>query len=302
MLHVLEPEEGFLHGWFRPDLEPIRTIEPGDRLRWRTLDVGGGLTPMGPDRRRIQLDGPCMHGPVAVRGARPGDTLAVTLHEIVPGPWGWTLAGGEGFHNRELNRRLRVDREPRLVIPWTRQGDRFVDPDGFTVTARPFPGVLGVAAPEPWSGWFPHAGGGNMDCRELIAGTTLYLPVLVEGALLSVGDGHAYQGDGELSGTAIECPFEAIELEVQLRRDFPVVSPHIAQGDRWITLGFSDSLDRAVDDALNPMLDLLMREHAVGRARALALASLAVDVRITQLVNGTRGVHAVYEPGRLNGA
>lgn len=300
MLHRLEPEPDNLHAWFRPDRPPCLTIDPGDTVVWRTLDVSGGLTPMGPDRRRVQLaeEGPCLHGPVAVRGAQPGDTLRITIRAIELGAWGWTLSGGPGFHNGDLNRRLGVHDEPRLTIAWELEGDRAVDQDGFTVRPRPFPGMLGVAGPEPISGWFPHAGGGNMDCRELVVGSELYLPVLVPGALLSVGDGHAFQGDGELSGTAIECPFARLELVVELS-DLGVQSPHIRQNDRWITLGFSEDLDHAIEDALNPMLDLLMRRHGVSRTRALALASLAVDMRLTQLVNGRRGVHAVYHPERL---
>ncbi len=297
MLHNLSPDPATnLHGTFDPGRKPCLTVDPGDTVRWRTLDVSGGLTPMGPERRRVQLEGPCLHGPVAVRGARPGMTLAVTVEAIRTGAWGWTLSGGPGFHNGELNRRLRVFDLPRETITWTLTDDLATDQDGFQVRPRPFPGILGVAPEQPVSGWFPHRGGGNMDCRELIAGSTLYLPVMVEGALLSVGDGHAYQRDGELSGTAIECPFEAIDLRVELS-DQTFASPHIRQGDRWITLGFHEDLDQAIEDALNPMLDLLMRLHGVTRPRALALASVYVDIRLTQLVNGRRGAHAVYGMG-----
>lgn len=298
MQHSLEPGEGTLHGWFRPDRAPCLTVDSGDTVRFRTLDVGAGLGPMDERRTRFAMseEGPCLHGPVAVRGARPGDTLAVTVKEIRTASWGWTLSGGPGFLNQDLNRRLGVADEPRIVVRWQLEGDQGVDQDGYRTALRPFPGILGVAGPEPLQGWFPHAGGGNMDCPELTVGATLYLPVLVEGALLSVGDGHAAQGEGELSGTAIECPFERIELELELVDEPSVPGPHIRRGDRWVTLGFAEDLDDALAQALNLMLDLLMRLHGVGRARALALASVFVDLRFTQLVNGRRGVHAIYRP------
>lgn len=298
MQHHLEPGELTLHGWFRPDRPACLTVDPQDTVSFRTLDVGAGLGPMDEHRTRFPMseEGPCLHGPVAIRGARPGDTLAVTVKSIQSGSWGWTLSGGTGFLNQDLNRRLGVADETRLTVRWQLEDGQAIDQDGFRTALRPFPGILGVAGPEPLQGWYPHAGGGNMDCPELTVGATLYVPVLVEGALLSVGDGHAAQGEGELSGTAIECPFERIELQLELVDDPSVTSPHIRRGDRWVTLGFAEDLDEAISNALNPMLDLLMRMHQVSRARALALASVFVDLRFTQLVNGLRGVHAVYRP------
>jgi acetamidase/formamidase len=135
--------------------------------------------------------------------------------------------------------------------------------------------------------------GGNIDCRELTAGTTLYLPIAVEGGLFSVGDGHAAQGDGEVSSTAIECPMVSSRLTLSLRDDLSLSTPIARTRNAWITFGFDADLDEATLIALGAMLDLLERERGVTRLQALALASVAVDFRVTQIVNGVRGVHAI---------
>src|SRR4029077_18197230 len=135
-------------------------------------------------------------------------------------------------------------------------------------------------------------GGGIMDCKELVAGTTLYLPIPVEGALFSAGDGHAVQGDGEVSGTASEAPTRA-QLTFDLQ-DEPVLEWPVARLDgSWITLGFAEDISPAGDVALEVMLAVMGRERGVRGADALALASLVVDLRATQVVNGAQGAHAV---------
>ncbi|MBC7835236.1 MAG: acetamidase/formamidase family protein [Phycisphaerales bacterium] len=148
----------------------------------RAADVDDGAAAKVEPRDAVSDIGPCLCGPVAVRGARPGDTLEIAIEEVQPGPWGWTYAA-RGIATNQL---------------------------GQTAPLRPFLGTVGLAprAGEQVCPWTPRGSGGNMDCRELVAGTVLYLPVMAEGGLLSVGDGHAAQGDGELSGTAIECAME----------------------------------------------------------------------------------------------
>ena len=135
-----------------------------------------------------------------------------------------------------------------------------------------------------------------MDCRELVAGTTLLLPVAVEGGLLSVGDGHAAQGDGELSGTAIECAMEEVRIRVTVRSGVRIKGPRIKTAEGWITLGFGPTLDAASMQASSAMLDLLAEVLRLQRSDALALASSKVDLRITQQVNPVKGVHAVFRP------
>jgi acetamidase/formamidase len=149
------------------------------------------------------------------------------------------------------------------------------------------------------SGWFPRATGGNMDCKELGEGAVLYLPVEAPGALFSCGDAHAVQGDGEVSGMAIECMMARADLRFEVWDNFPITTPHIRNRNGWVTLGFGEDLDAATAVAINAMLDLIMRQHGVSRQDALSLASVTVDLRITQLVNGVRGVHAILPHGAI---
>jgi acetamidase/formamidase len=145
----------------------------------------------------------------------------------------------------------------------------------------------------------PRRSGGNVDCRLLVAGTTLYVPIPVDGALLMLGDGHAAQGDGEVSGTAIECPLEAAQVTLELRDDLDLRMPLARTADAWVAFGFDEELDRAAELALETMLDLMERELDVGRRDALALASVAVDLHVTQVVNEAKGVHAVLRDGAI---
>jgi acetamidase/formamidase len=169
------------------------------------------------------------------------------------------------------------------------------------VQTAPFLGVIGMPPPEPGlhSTVPPRRSGGNVDCRLLVAGTTLYVPIPVDGALLMLGDGHAAQGDGEVSGTAIECPLEAAQVTLELRDDLDLRMPLARTADAWVAFGFDEELDRAAELALETMLDLMERELDVGRRDALALASVAVDLHVTQVVNEAKGVHAVLRDGAI---
>jgi acetamidase/formamidase len=218
--------------------------------------------------------GHALAGPIAVRGARAGQTLSVRVDEVVPGSWGVTF--GEEH---------RIDWE--LEEGTGRHGDR-------RVKLAPFLGVIGMPPPEPGthSTIPPRPWGGNIDCKELTAGATLFLPIPVDGALLSAGDGHGAQGDGEVSGTAIECPVEA-QLTIGLRDDLTLEWPVARIDGAWLTFGFDEHLGVAARIAVDGMLDLLGREHGLERPEALALASIVVDLSVTQVVNQTLGVHAV---------
>jgi acetamidase/formamidase len=138
----------------------------------------------------------------------------------------------------------------------------------------------------------PRSCGGNIDCKELVAGTTLFLPIPVDGALLSAGDGHAAQGDGEVSQLAIEAPVERARLTISLRDGLRLGNPIAWTPDAWLTFGFDEDLDEAAAQAIDGMLELMRREHSLERREALALASIVVDLRVTQMVNGVRGIHA----------
>jgi acetamidase/formamidase len=162
------------------------------------------------------------------------------------------------------------------------------------VELRPFLGVLGMPPPEPGvhSTTPPRRHGGNIDCKELVAGSTLYLPIPVDGALFSAGDGHARQGDGEVSGTAIECPAGA-RVTLDVRDDLPLEWPCARIDGAWLTFGFDEHLGRAAKIAVDGMIELMGREHGLAADDALALASVVVDLRVTQVVNEQLGVHAV---------
>jgi acetamidase/formamidase len=277
-LHVLEPERATLHGHFSRDLPAALTVDPGDSIRFATpnagweLDDRSGFEP----RTSPEDDGHALAGPVAVRGAREGQTLAVHIDEVVPGPWGVTLT------------------EPPHRIHWTLDGEQWRASTGHVVPSRPFLGVLGM--PPVGAGVHstipPRPQGGNIDCKELVAGTTLYLPIPVAGALFSAGDGHAAQGDGEVSGTAIECPSSA-QLTLDLRDDLPLEWPCARLEHAWLAFGFDRDLTAAAWKATEGIVAVLEREHGLGRREALALASVVADLRVTQIVNDVLGVHAV---------
>ncbi|SDY39951.1 Acetamidase/formamidase [Modestobacter sp. DSM 44400] len=313
-MEILEPDERTLHGWFDPGLPAALTVDPGTTVRIGTLDSGWSTGPYtGPDTpeglaarpRHPAHDGAFGHaltGPVAVRGAEPGQVLTIRIDDVVPGAFGTTYCG---LRPTALNERLGVLAAP-VVHRWTLDGAAAIGRNqaGHSVALRPFLGVMGVPPAEPGrhSTTPPYWHGGNLDCRELVAGSTLYLPVTVPGGLLSVGDGHAAQGDGEVSGTAIECPMERVDLTLDVLPDLfgaPVRTPVAHTPAGWVTMGVADDLDEAMAIALDAMLDVLAALHGIGRSDALALASTVVSLRVTQVVNQVVGVHAVLPDGAV---
>ena len=302
-LHEIPLERRTLHGHFSRDLEPVAEVRPGDVIRFATLDADWGVEPPredGSQRERFspldeELDaGHALIGPVAVLGAVAGQTLEVGIEEVRVAPFGLSVAGG---WSTPLNDRLGVGEGKSRVLGWELDADAAVgrDRDGREVSLAPFLGVLGMPPPEPGvhETGPPRAWGGNLDCKELVAGTTLFLPIPVDGALFSAGDGHALQADGEVSSTAIECPLERAQLSLSLRDDLELTSPIARTWDSWLAFGLGESLDEAAGNAVDSMLVLMERELGLERRDALALASLVVDLRITQVVNGVQGVHAV---------
>ena len=275
--HELLLDASVLHGYFSRELAPAVTVDPGDTVHFHTPNAGwrvGRDEPFQP--RSPELDtGHALAGPIEVRGARVGQVLEVRIDEVVPGAWGVTFGGADH----------RVD--------WQLEGGvgRAL---GREVRLAPFLGVLGMPPAEPGSHSTipPRPSGGNIDCRELVAGTTLYLPIAVDGALFSAGDGHAAQGDGEVSGTAIEAPVEA-KVTLGVRDDLSLEWPIARVDGAWLTFGFDEHLGRAAKIAVDAMLDLMEREHGLAREDALALASVVVDLRVTQVVNQVLGVHAL---------
>jgi len=294
--HEIPLERRTLHGHFSPDLEPILTVDSGDSISFACLNSGWrtGEHELFAERRDGDLDaGHALIGPIQVRGARTGQTLAVGIDEVRIGAGGVTQAGG--WHT-PLNDRLGFDEGETLTLLWQLDADAASgrSDSGHEVALHPFLGVIGMPPAEPGnhSTAPPRPCGGNIDCQELVAGTTLFLPIPVDGALLSAGDGHAAQGDGEVSQLAIEAPVERAQLTLTVRDDLPLSNPIAWTPDAWLTFGFDEDLDEAAALAIDGMLELMGREHGVERREALALASIVVDLRVTQLVNGSRGIHA----------
>jgi acetamidase/formamidase len=309
-LHRLDPDARTLHGHFSRDLPPVLTVDPGDRVRFATLDAAWGELeqpdPYAAPRKFSPRDmardpGHALTGPVFVRGAEPGMTLEAHVHAIRPAAWGWSGAGG---FPTPINTRLGLAEPPTFALRWAIRADEgvAVDQQGRRLRIRPFMGVMATAPADPGrhATTPPRATGGNIDCKELVAGSVLHLPVVVPGALFSVGDGHALQGDGEVGQVAIECPMEAVEIEFRLARRM-ITMPRAETAAGWITFGFDADLDEAAYVALDQMVTLIGERHGMERKEALAFASLAVDLRVTQLVNGVRGVHAVLPHGVLPG-
>ena len=304
--YTLDPAPDTTRDVFSREHPPALTVDPGDTVIVGSLDASGHLerqTVPGEDRPKLIPDarGHCLTGPIEVRGAQPGDMLALRLVALRPGAWGWTVAGAL---DTPVTRRLGLADGPPSWLLWE------LDPDagkgttdtGFTRSLAPFLGVMGMAPPaEGEHSTIPPraAGGGNIDCRELVAGSTLFLPVTVPGALLYLGDGHAAQGDGEVGGTAIECPMTT-EAVLDLVTGRPLAVIHAETPAGRITFGFDSDLNAAMGDALDAMVTWMQALFSIEKAAALALASTTVDLRITQVANQVWGVHAVL-PAEVTG-
>jgi acetamidase/formamidase len=293
-LHEIPLERRTLHGHFSRDLEPILEIDSGDTIAFATLDAGWGLEPPrgdGSERRDFEprdpvLDkGHALIGPVEIRGAKAGQVLEVRVESVRVGPFGFTVAGGWSTF---LNDRLGVGDGESHVLVWDLDADDALarDSEGREFRLSPFLGVLGMPPDEPGvhSTGPPRRCGGNLDCKELVAGTTLFLPIPVDGARFSAG---------EVSTTAIECPLERAELTLVVRDDMELSGPVVLTEQAWVTLGLGGDLDEAMVGAVDAMLELIRCEYGLERREALALASVVVDLRVTQVVNGVVGVHAV---------
>jgi len=227
--------------------------------------------------------------------------LGVHVVALRPGTWGWTVAGAAAS---PVTQRLGLAGGSPSWLLWELDADagKATESRGFVRGLAPFLGVMGVAPAEPGehSTIPPRAGtGGNIDCRELVAGSTLYLPVEVPDALLYLGDGHAAQGDGEVGGTAIECPMTS-EVVIDVAPDRPLPSVHAETPAGRVTFGFHADLNQATGDALADMVSWMQLLYGLDRATALALASTCVDMRITQIANQVWGVHALLPTGALS--
>lgn len=289
------------HSRWSRTIEPVLRVEPGAVVEAFTREASAGqLTPESTVEDLADLSFDPIHpltGPVYVEGARPGDVLAVTLHRVELGDWGWSaVIPGFGFLADEIG-------GPYLKTYRFGPDDstaRF--DDRIEVPLRPFPGVVGVAPDTDslLSTVPPRRNGGNMDDRDMVEGTTVYLPVLVEGALLSVGDGHAAQGDGEVSGTAIEAPLRIV-YEVDLIRDpgFELASPQFVNERGYFVTGFAETLDGAARAATLHAVDYLVRQHDLDRTEAYVLASTAGNLKVAEAVDVPHMLVTMHLPRRV---
>lgn len=287
---VPEPEHHLsrdqTHNKWSSAIEPVLTVASGAVIEVETEEASDGqITPESGPEVLANLDFDPIHpltGPIYVEGAEPGDVLKVTLHEIELGTWGWTaITPGFGFLSEEFD-------EPYLKTYRFAPGDATVEfVPGIRVPLEPFPGVMGVApdTEERLSTIPPRANGGNMDDKGLTEGATAYFPVFVPGALFSIGDAHATQGDGEVCGTAIEAPMRfVLELElIQGGRSIP--EPQYETDELYAVTAFAETIDEAAKKATRYMIDYLVEEHDLEREDAYALCSLAADLKIAEVVD-----------------
>jgi acetamidase/formamidase len=288
-------------------LPPALESASGEEVEFSVRDASGGQLDerstaadvAGLDFSRVNP----VSGPVFVKDARPGDVLQVDLLEFRPRGFGWTaIIPGFGLLADEFT-------EPWLRISSVDGSGSVRFGERVTLPYRPFPGTIGVAPAEPGQHSIvpPRQWGGNIDTRHLEAGTTLYLPVGVEGALFSVGDTHACQGDGEVCGTAIESPMDVV-LRLSVRRDFTVDAPQLAlpaRPDRFETgsfhvcTGVGPDLFEAARDAVRATIVHLQERRGLDREEAYAVASVVCDLRIHEVVDAPNWVVGCFVPDAI---
>jgi len=254
---------------------------PPNEIQQSLRDIVAQVTDRGPG-------GHILTGPVYVEAADSGDVLEVKILSIdLVIPYGYN--GCSGFARDLCDRSQPTTR----IIRLDSQGMIGHFGDGIDVPLKPFFGSMGVAPPSSRgrvSSNPPHIHAGNLDNKELVAGTTLYIPVHAKGALFEVGDGHAAQGDGEVDQTAIETSLRG-RLQLTVRKDMKLEWPRGETPTHWITMGMDTSLTKSTRIAIEQMVKLLMEKKQLSQTAAYQLASIAADLRITQLVDGNVGVH-----------
>lgn len=298
------PEEQVHYVW-DPEIEPALTVSPGDAVVYQTREVSDGQIQRDSTAGVLDdLDWSRLYplaGPVAVEGAEPGDTLEVEVVDIHTVGWGWTaVIPGFGLLSDEFT-------EAYLKVFDLSPGDHTMFREDIAIPIDPFLGTMGVCPnvsdrpvimpPGPF--------GGNMDTRHLTRGSRLFLPVQVEGALFSCGDAHAAQGDGEVCVTGIEAPMYSV-LRFDLHKDRSLPAPQFqvpgqltprSEGAGWYaTTGVSTDLMQATRDSIRAMVEHLSREYRLEPVEAYALASLVVDLKISEIVDQPNWIVSSYLP------
>ncbi|HUD87197.1 MAG TPA: acetamidase/formamidase family protein [Xanthobacteraceae bacterium] len=310
--HRLDAAPDTVHwGFFDAALKPLITVDPGDEVTISTVSAGPEALPKAGSGLNVpdalpaihaalspRLGGPhMMTGPVAVRGAKAGQILEVRIKAIeLNYNWGYNYI-------RPLLGALPDDFKKTRLIHIPLDAARMVAklPWGLELPLKPFFGVMATAPPTEWGAVAsppPRRNGGNIDNKELTAGTTLYLPIHVDGALFSVGDGHGAQGDGEVCVTAIETGLVGT-FELHVRDDMALEWPMAETPTHVMTMAFDPDLDDAVVIALRDMIKLICARTEISREDAYTLCSLAADLRVTQVVNGAKGIHVMLDKAHL---
>lgn len=306
-IHELKASPATVHrGFFDALLKPVLTIDSGDVVRLETATGNPRwYEKLGVPKEKIPaelyavyegVEGDArgdhtLNGPIAIRGAAPGDMLEVRIRAVdVRLP-----IAGQGF---VPNRGLLPEEFPyeKGRVTWIDVDRKVVQfAPGIEIPAKPFWGVIGVAPPSSMGrvpSGPPNVFGGNLDNPDLGPGSTLYLPVHVTGALLSIGDGHAVQGYGEVSLSAVETSLKG-EIQVILHKERRLRWPRAETATHYITMGLDTDLDQAAKIATREMLDLLVEAKGLSREDAYMLASVAMNLIVTQVVDGTKGIHAM---------
>jgi acetamidase/formamidase len=296
-----------VHRAWDNSLPPRLVIDPGDTVIFDTRDAADGYYSQSSTHDDVLGRGPFrghpLTGPVGVRGARRGDVLTVEILDVKPAaPFGWTaIRPGRGLlPEAEFSK-------PHLTIWDLTNGTHARMGRNIAVPIAPFPGVMGVALDEPGahSTMPPRKNGGNMDVKHLTAGTTLFLPVWMDGALFSVGDAHATQGDGEVCVTAVEM-MGTVTLRFGLARgrelkepQFRTSGPIVSAADRgacFVTTAHGPDLFASAQQSIRYMIDHLVTERGLSREEAYILCSVAVDLKISEIVDAPNWIVSAFLP------
>src|SRR6266849_5451165 len=286
-------------GWFDNAQPPVLRIDAGDTVALETMmhshnQVLPGTTIDQIKKLRTDHPGRGPHtvtGPIYVEGAEPGDVLKVTINKIVPRAYGvnFNVPGMFGQFPKEYQ-----DGQVKyLYFDWDRKVTEFLP--GVLIPLRPFPGILGVARKEPgrYSTVPPGEFAGNIDVRDFVEGTTLYVPIFVPGALLWSGDSHAAQGNGEVNLTAIETAYKELNLTIDVIKGKPLDFPRIETPKSWITMGLDQDLNKAWDQAKAQTIKFLVEQRKVSSEQAAKVMVQVSDCRVTQVVDVKKGVHCL---------
>ena len=286
-------------GWFDNAQPPVLRINSGDTVALETMmhshnQIVPGTTIEQIKKLRTDHPGRGPHtitGPIYVEGAEPGDVLKVTINKIVPRSYAvnFNVPGMFGEFPKEY-----ADGQVKyLYLDWDKKITEFLP--GVLIPLQPFPGTIGVARPEPgrYSTVPPGEYGGNMDIRDLVEGTILYLPVFVRGGLLWSGDSHAGQGNGEVNLTALETAYKELNITVDVVKGKPLDFPRIETPRSWITLGLDPDLDKAWQGAKAQTVKLLAELRKVPPEQAEKLMVAGSDCRVSQVVDIKKGIHCL---------